>query len=288
MFDKTNKIFTKLKCGNMKRFLLLFTLSIVIFWGCVDDYQDANPPALLDAPAVHTLTVSDDLITDVGQTTLTIVVTDAPAGLDSVGVNAVNTDGEAIGGTFNVTTAFAGITSGNIDVTYQPAAGYSGTAVLQAQVFDAQVDEDGDDASKGSVIQTIEVTVICGSIAGVYSVDGNILVDDFGSGPYSSEETLILADCSVSGAYAVSDITGGLWAQDYADAYGSSARAAVLEIDFASGDVTWTGVSDQFGGTIIQDPAQPTSTYDATAGTITVYWTATGFGERGVTTYTAQ
>jgi len=52
----------------------------------------------------------------------------------------------------------------------------------------------------------------------------------------------------------------------------------------ADNTVTWSGVSDQFGGAIVQDSAQPTSNLDPSSGTITIYWTATAFGERGVTT----
>ncbi len=272
----------------MKRFLLLFTLSIVIFWGCVDDYQEANPATLLDAPAVHRLSLSDSLITDTETTTLSIFVVDAPAGLDSVGVNDVTPDGDPVGGTFSITSNFAGLTEGTVDVTYQPAANYSGVVVLQAQVFDGQVDEDGESAAKSSVLQTIELDVICGTIAGEYNVNGEIIRDDFGSGPYSGEDILSLVDCTVTTAYAVTDITGGLYTGSYADAYGTDAAGAVLNIDFTTGEVTWSGVSDQFGGEIIQDPTQPASNYDSGSGEITVYWMATAWGEQGITTYSMQ
>ena len=44
---------------------LIFILVIgLILNACVDDYQDANPPLLLDAPAVSSVTAADDLIFD--------------------------------------------------------------------------------------------------------------------------------------------------------------------------------------------------------------------------------
>ncbi|MBL0766760.1 hypothetical protein [Marivirga atlantica] len=128
----------------------------------------------------------------------------------------------------------------------------------------------------------------CGDLAGLYAVDGDVLVSDLGPVTYSYEEALGLADCTVEGSYPLVDITGGLWGIGYADLYGASARNAIITIDPSSNEITWGTVSDQFGGLIVQDATQPTSNYDPNANTITIYWEATGYGERGVTTYTLQ
>lgn len=137
--------------------------------------------------------------------------------------------------------------------------------------------------------QTVNIAdVDCGDVAGLYNVTGTILVDDFGSGPYAYDDRIALADCSVEGEYNIADISGGLYTNDYAAAYGVAPAAAVIEFDpTTDGPVTWSGVSDQFGGSFIEDAASATSSnYNATTGVITIYWTATAYGERGITTYT--
>jgi len=137
--------------------------------------------------------------------------------------------------------------------------------------------------------QTVNIAdVDCGNVAGLYNVTGTILVDDFGSGPYAYDDRIALADCSVEGEYSISDITGGLYTNDYATAYGVAPAGAVIEFDSTvDGPVTWSGVSDQFGGDVLEDPASATaSNYNATTGVITIYWTATAYGERGITVYT--
>ena len=129
----------------------------------------------------------------------------------------------------------------------------------------------------------------CGFARGSYDVNGTLLVDDFGSGPYNAVELLASTNCPDGTVYGISDITGGLYTNSYATVYGTSARAAEINIPEAGGVVTWEGVSDQFGGEIIEDPASDTeSNYNTTTGVITIYWTATAFGERGITTFTPQ
>lgn len=269
----------------MKRdVLFLLTVLAVIFVSCVDDYEDANPTRLLDSPAVLTVMVSNDTIEQGTTTDITLTVSDAPAGLDSIAVSAVS-DGEPAGGSFSLPDV-SGLTSGEITVSYTAPSPFSGDIDITVTLYDGQTDEDGDLARKSSVPETVSVNVFCNAETVSYDVNGTILVDDFGSGPYDATESVIFVSCI--NEYQVSDITGGLYTGSYADpddGYGTSGRAATLEIDSETGDVTWSDVSDQFGGEIIQDPAQPTSNIDGD-GVITVYWTATAYGERGVTTYT--
>jgi hypothetical protein len=63
---------------------------------------------------------------------------------------------------------------------------------------------------------------------------------------------------------------------------------ADISIDPDTNLVTWENVSDQFGGEFIQDPAQPDSNFDPDTNTITIYWTATAYGERGISTFTKK
>ena len=144
----------------------------------------------------------------------------------------------------------------------------------------------GTDVLRTQLINISDVD--CGDAAGLYDVNGVILVDDFGSGPYNYTDRISLADCATEGAYSIVDISGGLYTNAYATAYDAVPAAAVIVFDPSiDGPVTWTGVSDQFGGEIIEDPASPVSSnYNAATGIITIYWTATAFGERGITTYT--
>ncbi|MEQ9302460.1 MAG: hypothetical protein RJQ14_00990 [Marinoscillum sp.] len=261
--------------------ILQIVLVLFVFSSCVDDYQDANPPRLLDGPAIYSLTVSNDTIEQGTTSEITVYVNDAPAGVDSVSVVDL-ADGDPAGGSYTVTD-FSGLTQGDIKITYTAPTPFAGNVEITVQVFDAQTDQDGELVRKSSLAKTTTINVFCNESTADYTVDGDILVDDFGSGPYSETETLTIVTCVYQ--YEVADITGGLYSQGYADGYGTSGRAATLVHNPENDRITWSGVSDQFGGEIVQDPAQPISNMDAN-GVITVYWTATAYGERGITTYT--
>lgn len=268
----------------MKNNLYILLLTVLVM-ACVDDFQDANPPRLLDAPAVFEVSSSKTLLSGGESTTITISVSDAPAGVDSVAVEDTDDLGIAVGGT-TVLVSGQGSTKGEVIAEYTAPMGFSGAVNLAVSVFDAQVDDKGDDAKKSSVAQDIEVSIVCGSLSGAYAVVGTILVDDFGSGPYNYTDNLSLEKCETENSYAISDISGGLYTNSYADNYGTSARNAVIVVDANTNEVTWANVSDQFGGQIIQDPAQPMSVYDPASNKFTIYWTATRWGERGVTEMT--
>jgi len=270
--------------SNMKKLVyFIFGLLIIGSTSCVDDFEDANPPPLLDGPATTEAIAGSDVVVSGGSVDITVTVVDAPGGLDSASVIATDALGVDRGGTA-VLTSGQGITEGQAVVTYTSLAGLSGGLTLSVRVWDGQVDQDGDDASKGSDPLDVEVTLLCGLNAGTYNGDGNILVDDFGSGPYTFIENITLGDCETEDEYLVSDISGGLYGSDYADAYGTDPAAATLVIA-ADQSVSWTGVSDQFGGEIIEDPAGLGSNFNPTTSTFTIYWTATQYGERGITTY---
>ncbi|WMN12601.1 hypothetical protein QYS49_34025 [Marivirga salinae] len=147
------------------------------------------------------------------------------------------------------------------------------------------------DGGRGSIRRQFYIEIAdndCGNLAGLYDVEGDVLVSDLGPLTYNYDEALGLADCTQEGIYPVVDITGGLWSDGYANLYGTSAINALITINSTNNEVTWGTVSDQFGGAIIQDPVQPVSNYDPSSNTVTIYWTATAYNERGVTTYTLQ
>lgn len=247
----------------------------------VADYDESNPPRLLDAPAVNGASIDKTVLSGGETATIIVTVADAPAGIDSASVVDTDALGIAAGGSSTIISGM-GITSGEVVIEYTAPLGFSGTIDLAVSVGDAQVNDKGDYAGKFSVAEDLEADVLCGDLSGVYAAAGTILVDDFGSGPFAYDENITLFACDTENEYVVSDISGGLYTNDYATEYDVDPAPAVLTIDPTSGDITWAGVPDQFTGEFVQDPAQPMSTYDATAGTMTIYWTATRWGERGV------
>ena len=206
--------------------LPILAIILALLSSCVDEFEDANPPPLLDAPAVNSLSVNDTLVNG-GQTlSLSINVTDAPGGIDSVGASAQ--DGNGIErGSFTVETPLTGQTSGEIIITYTAIDGYSGEATLSVAVFDRQFDEDGELVRKNSVPRTQEVTILCRQLASRYSVLGEFLVDDFDSPDVTNREIVAAVDCG-SDSYEVADITGGLYTTTYEEEYDTDPAEAVF------------------------------------------------------------
>jgi hypothetical protein len=272
----------------MKKLIyIIFGILVISAVSCdIDDFEDANPPRLLDGPAATEAVIQSDVMVSGGTVLVIVTIVDAPAGIDSASVLATDALGVDRGGSALLILG-DGTTKGDVTVEYTSPAGFSGALTLSVRVWDAQVDDKGKPAEKGSDPLDVDVTVLCGDLAGTYDGTGTMLVDDFGSGPYNYVENVTLEACDTEGTYLVSDLSGGLYTNSYADAYGTSARFAVITID-GNNDITWATVSDQFGGEIIQDPAQPMSSYDPGTNTFTMYWTATAFGERGITELALQ
>lgn len=268
----------------MKNKIYIIILAVLGI-GCeVDDFQDANPPRLLDAPAVFEVSSSKSLLSGGESTMITISVSDAPAGIDSVGINDTDDLGISAGGS-TVMVSGQGTTRGEVVAEYTAPLGFSGAVNLAVSVYDAQLDDKGENAKKSSVAQDIIVDILCGSLSGAYGVVGTILVDDFGSGPYEYTDNVSLDECATENNYVISDISGGLYTNAYAENYDTEAASAILVIS-STNEVTWSGVIDQFGGDFVQDPAQPLSNYNPATSTFTINWTATRWGERGVTVLT--
>lgn len=259
---------------------------LLLAYSCVDDYQDANPPRLLDAPAVSRVTAVKTEINDGESTQVTATVVDAPAGVDSVAVTTTDENGDPVGST-TIDTPLTGQTQGDIEVTYTSALKFTGIVSVTITVFDKQYDEKGEVVRKSSVPKSAEVTVICTlPLNGTYEVLGQFLQDDFSSPDVILDQEVINTDCISK--YLVEDLSGGLYTSTYGDNYGTDPVAAEINIDPDTNLVTWEGVSDQFGGEVIQDSAQPDSFYDPDTKQITIYWTATAYGERGISTFTKK
>ena len=259
---------------------------LLLLYSCVDDYQDANPPRLLDSPAVSRVTASNNVIKDGESTLVTATVVDAPAGVDSVAVSPQDESGNIVG-TFSIETSLTGQTQGDIEVSYTAPLQFTGIVSVFITVYDKQYDQDGEIVRKSSVPKAAEVTVLCEPpLIGTYEVLGHFLQDDFGSPDVTEDQILTNVDCI--SRYMVEDLSGGLYTTTYATNYGTGPVEAEINIDPDSNLVTWEGASDQFGGEFVQDPAQPDSFYDPDTKQIIIYWTATSYGERGISTFTKK
>jgi hypothetical protein len=134
---------------------------LMFITSCVDDYKDANPPRLLDAPAVNSISISDTVAVRGETVIITVNVVDAPAGLASVTLTDVDQFGVDAGGTSNVTSDFQGLTKGEVTIEYTTPETFDGVITLSVFVSDGQVDKDGEDASKSSAPREIELLVYC-------------------------------------------------------------------------------------------------------------------------------
>jgi len=161
------------------RIYIFIVLLSVLITACVDDFQDANPPRLLDAPAVVTVSSSETILFGGESTVITISVSDAPAGIDSVAIEDTDDLGIAVGGTY-VFVSGQGITQGEVVAEYTAPMGFSGSVELAVSVVDAQLDDKGKKASKSSVPRTVLLQVFCAQPdAGDYRV---VMHDSFDDG----------------------------------------------------------------------------------------------------------
>ncbi|MEQ8924452.1 MAG: hypothetical protein RLO81_01500, partial [Fulvivirga sp.] len=144
----------------MNKNLIILFFTVFLISSCVDDYEEANPPRLLDAPAVNTIELSELTLFGGESTSATIVVSDAPAGIADVSIVDTDVFGVSVGGTTTIVSGL-GITSGQVVAEYTAPEGFTGTVNLSIAVLDGQVDTEGNDASKSSVAQDIEIQIFC-------------------------------------------------------------------------------------------------------------------------------
>lgn len=119
------------------RISLLSLLCVWMLIGCVDDYQDANPPRPLDGPAIFSINPSSETVVAGGSVAVTANVVDAPGGIASVAATAVDEDGDEVG-SFTVTNARTGETEGLIELQFTAPDGYVGEVTISVTVTDAQ------------------------------------------------------------------------------------------------------------------------------------------------------
>jgi hypothetical protein len=129
--------------------IVIVTCMLLTMIACVDDFEDANPARLLDAPAVSS-TQSANAINVVGgeEVVLTIAITDAPAGLASVSVVSKEDTPEF---TSNI-SSLVGQNKGTVTVNYTVPYTNIGAFAVNVGILDNQTDEDGEDASKTSAV----------------------------------------------------------------------------------------------------------------------------------------
>ena len=148
------------KIKPIKMYILPAVVLFAVFLlSCVDEFEDANPPRLLDAPAVNSLSISGNEVNGGETLSLSINVTDAPAGVDSIGISAQDDNGISRGSS-SIDTPITGQTSGEFTMTYTAPQDYTGEVTISVAVFDKQFDEDGDVVRKNSVPRTEEVTIL--------------------------------------------------------------------------------------------------------------------------------
>ena len=264
------KIYTKLF------FLSILTTMAV---GCVDEYYEANPPRLLDAPFIYSVTVSEDTITDNTATTITANVVDAPGILDSVAVSVVDELNQPFG-TVEVVESLSGETSGNLVLRFTAPDDRGGVATVCFEVFDKQKDHEGELARKGSGQKCEEIFVYCPSDLGsTYTsiASGNYGDGSGGSaGTYSDLQSTVTFTDMGAGVYGVDDITFGLYPVAYQDT--APAGKVSDECNTIKGDPM---NKDQY-----DDPITINGQVNAD-GTISITWSNT-YGDTGDVVLTPQ
>ena len=249
-------------------------------YSCVDDYQDANPPRLLDAPAVSSVTTADDLLFAGGSTQITIVVVDAPAGIDSVGYAIQDEDGNVVGSvTLDNFSEIKGKTKGDIIATYTSEDLTAAEVTITFTVYDLQF-QLGEEVRKSSVPKSVDIRVVCESdIAGTYDAlttgAGNYPGGEIPGGMWDGVGVVTISETEDVGIYTIDEITG----EFYNLFWGGSKEDGILRD--ACGDYSIDDKSDQWGDTII---STVTNNGD---GTITIEW-SNGYGDAGTTVLTPQ
>ena len=236
---------------------LIFILIVgLILNACVDDYQDANPPRLLDAPAVSSVTAADELIFDGQSTQITIVVVDCPAGIDSVAYEIADENGDPVGSvTIDNLDQMRGQTKGDIVATYTSVEKTAAEVTLTFTVYDLQVRE-GEEIRKSSVPQSAEVSIVCASdLAGTYnavsggtSTDGGAAVNP----AVDIQSVITLTATETPGEYTIDKSTGKVFDAWYLGVYYADPTDVAGVLKDACGSITLDSYESPFGDGIIE------------------------------------
>jgi hypothetical protein len=258
----------------------MFLGLLLVVYSCVDDYQDANPPLLLDAPAVSSVSAADDLLFAGESTTITIVVVDAPAGIDSVGYTIADASGKEVG-TIRLDnfSEMKGKTKGDIVATYTSEDLTAAEVTITFSVFDLQY-QLGDTVRKSSVPRGVDVRIVCESdIAGTYDASttgaGNTPDGEIPGAMWDGVGVVTLTATEDVGIYTIDEITG-----EFYNLFWEGAKEEGTFRD-ECGDYSIDTKTDQYGDTLT---ATVTNNGD---GTITIEWDNT-YGDAGTTILTPQ
>lgn len=128
------------------------------------------------------------------------------------------------------------------------------------------------------------------ALVGNYSVTTTYQSHDFLPNYASNTMTAAVTAATGANTYRVLDFSGGLYSTGpYNTAYGtgSAANAANRDLTFTvnCGQITWTNERDPYGP-IIPTPGAVNALNATPAGSFTISWTATAYGERGISVYT--
>jgi hypothetical protein len=259
---------------------------ILIGVSCVDDYQDANPPRLLDAPAVSSVSAADELILDGQSTQITIVVVDCPAGIDSVSYLIEDENGDPLGSvTIDNLDEMRGQTKGDILATYNSVAKTAGEVSLTFTVFDLQ-EREGEEIRKSSVPQSVDVSIVCASdLAGTYnavsggtSTDGGAAVNP----AVDVESVITLTATETPGEYTIDKSTGKVFDAWYLGVYYGDPTDVAGVLKDACGSITLDSYESPFG-----DPITESSGSVDENGVIT-FTAVNGYGDEWTVVMTPQ
>jgi hypothetical protein len=234
----------------------LFIISLMILvYSCVDDYQDANPPRLKDAPAVSSVTAADELLLDGESTQITIVVVDCPAGIDSVAYTIEDASGDEVGSvTIDNLDAMRGQTRGDILATYSSESQTAAMVTVTFTVYDLQYQE-GEEVRKSSVPRGVDIQVVCESnLAGTYNAVTSGTSTDPGANinpAVDIQSVVTLTATGNPGEYTIDRSTGKVFDAWYLGVYYADPIDVDGVITDACGSITLDSYNSPFGEAII-------------------------------------
>ena len=225
-----------------KKIILLLLIAFV--YSCVEDYQDANPPRLLDSPAVSSVDATSSLITDGSSTQIAINVVDAPAGIDSVGYSIADENGDPVGTvTIDNLNSLKGQIKGQVNATYTSEKSMAAIVTITFSVFDKQYSQ-GEVVRKSSVPQSVEIEVVCESnLAGTYKsvVSGTSTDPGANANPVTDlTSEVALKSTGKIGEYEISDASAGIYDAWYLGVYYSDPSPVPAILKDACGNVSIT------------------------------------------------
>jgi hypothetical protein len=242
--------------------LILLIMGVFVYTSCVDDYTDANPPHLLDAPTFRVSATGAQVLSTVPvnqfqngyellltydePVEVTVSVIDAPGKIGDVTATASVPDFATTELDEASVNAAQGKTSGEFKFTIIPNSDIEDRVDLTFNVVitvsDMQKDEKGE-ASPLTTTMTIPVTLVAcltEGLAGDYIVtdaSGNLdggtayTLDDIEADAGVSEIPVTITEVR-PGRFTIDEVTGGVW-----PVYYSGRANPALDVDFCGTDI---------------------------------------------------